>query len=127
MRGTKTTYNGVTFRSLIERAWAEWFDGEGFHWLYEPVQFRDPKASEGKGYTYTPDFQIDTIFVECKADGASNFNNWHYCPHPLIITFGTPARFYALLHLPERGVIRGHHTRWSTIFDLARLGLPSWA
>lgn len=121
MRGTRTMYQGVLFRSLIERAWAEWFDGDGFHWLYEPVRFRDPKAPEGKGYTYTPDFQIGNIFIECKPLDSTHFNNWHYCTAPLLIIFGKPDRFHIRLHTQAHGVIRGHYLSFQSAYTAAGL------
>ena len=34
-----TFYNGVQFRSRLEAKWAAFFDGYGYQWTYEPIDF----------------------------------------------------------------------------------------
>lgn len=52
-----TIYKGITFRSRLEARWAMLLDNHSLiqHWSYEPVT-----VTNARGWTYTPDFLINT-------------------------------------------------------------------
>jgi hypothetical protein len=57
VKAIPTRYAGIQFRSRLEAKWASFFDGLGFTWLYEPLDFE----------YYTPDFLLPPdLFVEIK-------------------------------------------------------------
>ncbi len=125
--GTKVIYKGATLRSLHELAWAEYLDARGLAWEYEAVKFRDPKAPEGKGYSYTPDFALEgrAVFLEIKATFAQHVNRLHFCTKPLLFIVGLPAR--ATIYVVRNGVIDlPRLTDFDTARNLARNGLPAW-
>jgi hypothetical protein len=53
LRARPTIYKGVQMRSRLEAGFAQWLDGMGFEWEYEPECF----ASDGG--QWLPDFRVD--------------------------------------------------------------------
>lgn len=83
------SFRDHTFKSYHEFAWAQELDARGFDWSYESTTFRDGAQS------YTPDFQIDRIFLEIKVDRARNVHNrFHLCEPALLLIFGLPRQCY---------------------------------
>lgn len=126
--GTKIDYKGYTLRSKHEFAWARFFDVEGLRWCYEPVKFRDPGAPEGLGYSYTPDFGLDenTLFVEIKPTNALGENRFHFCTKPLLIAVGMPDKRPHFYLSQRSGLYPLRGISWSTAYQIARSGFPSW-
>lgn len=65
MKGKKTAYKGIIFKSKLEATWAYYFDCIGIEWKYEPRVFRSDT-----NLWYKPDFflpQID-LWAEVKCD-----------------------------------------------------------
>jgi hypothetical protein len=58
-----TEYKGITFRSILEAAWARTLDHYEIAWEYEPETVR---LASGK--RYVPDFRLDELdtFIEAK-------------------------------------------------------------
>jgi hypothetical protein len=55
IKARPTLYKGIRMRSRLEAAWAEYADGLGWKWAYEPECF----ASDGG--QYLPDFRLDIL------------------------------------------------------------------
>lgn len=59
-----TIYNGFHMRSRLEARFAEWMDGRGWQWAYEPFCYASPAGQ------YLPDFRVDArgaeYFIEIK-------------------------------------------------------------
>src|SRR5690242_5147132 len=92
-RGKRATYQGYTFKSLHEFAWAQFFDAEGFEWEYEQVVFREGRES------YTPDFVLDRTL-------------------PLLLIFGTPTRHYIRFKpAGSSSFAPGHFRAWSDAYQ----------
>ena len=58
-----SSYNGILFRSILERNYAMWLDSEKRKdkikkWRYEAVKFKLHAKGGGLITTYTPDFEI---------------------------------------------------------------------
>lgn len=100
MRGKRTQYAGVRFRSRVEAAWAGFFDDQGIAWEYEPERL------VGNGYEYRPDFRIGdaAIWVEVKSAtvidvnlGALMLCEFGLMTKPLIVVRGAPESHKALI------------------------------
>lgn len=65
MAAIKVWYNGILFRSLLERNWAAYLDVTGQDWGYEVTSY------ETGGRPYLPDFELpaSNMWVECKVPG----------------------------------------------------------
>jgi hypothetical protein len=113
--GTKITYRGYQLRSRTEFAWAQYFEGEGLSWRYEPHTFRNKRQS------YTPDFFIPGVYIEIKVWGAKVHNRFHLCNEPLLLIFGLPKRCY--IRFKPAGTERfnpGHVKAFRSAYALAR-------
>jgi hypothetical protein len=112
----RKTYRGYTFKSAHEFAWAQFWDGEGLDWEYEPMCFR-----EGH-HTYTPDFGLAdrTLFIEIKTYGAKQLNRFHLCTKPLLLIFGTPEHCYIRFkpNLADRFILT-RFTDWTRAYQKA--------
>lgn len=128
--GIKTDYYSpqlkrrFRLKSKHELMWASWMDRQGITWDYEPVKFEDPD----KG-SYTPDFGLheNTLFLEIKTYGNQVVKNKiELCLHPLILIFGHPLKCDLYVQFPENIFKTHRFTDWTSAYNLARNGLPSW-
>jgi hypothetical protein len=113
--GKNITYKGYVFRSAVEFAWAQYFEGEGLAWQYEPKTFRTNEGS------YTPDFVIPHCCVEIKVWGATVKNRFWLCEENLLICFGLPQKCY--IRYKPAGALRllpGHEKQWTIAYTIAR-------
>lgn len=112
-----------TFKSKHEYMWASWMDRNDIAWAYEPVTFKH------EGSHYTPDFGLEnnTVFLEIKTYGNQVVKNKiEICTFPLILIFGHPLKCDCYVQFPE-DIFKTHRfTDWSSAYNLARNGLPSW-
>lgn len=76
MYGKQTIFKCTVFKSMLEVAWAKYFESIGYTWEYEPAKFKlYPQGSGRSKETYTPDFRIckenQYMWCEVKPDAYS--------------------------------------------------------
>lgn len=115
------------FKSKQEWMWASWMDRNGIAYEYEPVKFKDPEPD--LPFSYTPDFGLheNTLFLEIKTYGNQVVRNRiEFCTFPLILIFGHPLKCDCYVQFPDDKFKSHRFTDWSSAYNLARNGLPSW-
>lgn len=62
------TYKRHIFRSVLEKDFAQYFDGLGLEWKYEPMTVTVTGGNLARPVFYTPDFYLPDFqaFIECK-------------------------------------------------------------
>ena len=104
IRGIKTEYKGVVFKSRLEAKWAKFFDSNGIEWEYESVRFKSGAVR------YTPDFALfgRRIYVEIKpsmsyAEPKENFG-MYLCQrlYPTLQVYGNPQKHVVMFPIFQK-------------------------